>query len=109
MLDKLAIDVINGGPGLRAWVDDTAAEAGDLDGAAKADEAAWAERSEAHTSELQSLMRISYAVLCLKNKQRRRTHPTPPHNPHPSHAFAPETQHPARPHNHALPHHTHLL
>src|SRR3546814_1544592 len=27
-------------------------------------------RSEAHTSELQSLMRISYAVFCLKNKQR---------------------------------------
>src|SRR3546814_5551754 len=26
------------------------------------------ERSEEHTSELQSLMRISYAVLCLKNK-----------------------------------------
>src|SRR3546814_3285383 len=26
-------------------------------------------RSEEHTSELQSLMRISYAVLCLKNKQ----------------------------------------
>src|SRR3546814_9580214 len=25
-------------------------------------------RSEAHTSELQSLMRISYAVLCLKQK-----------------------------------------
>src|SRR3546814_9063669 len=25
------------------------------------------ERSEEHTSELQSLMRISYAVLCLKN------------------------------------------
>src|SRR3546814_9805911 len=25
-------------------------------------------RSEAHTSELQSLMRISYAVLCFKNK-----------------------------------------
>src|SRR3546814_6450236 len=25
-------------------------------------------RSEEHTSELQSLMRISYAVLCLKNK-----------------------------------------
>src|SRR3546814_3558567 len=32
------------------------------------------ERSEEHTSELQSLMRISYAVFCLKkkkNKQRR--------------------------------------
>src|SRR3546814_3304868 len=26
-------------------------------------------RSEAHTSELQSLMRISYAVFCLKQKQ----------------------------------------
>src|SRR3546814_4580466 len=26
-------------------------------------------RSEAHTSELQSLMRISYAVFCLKNKK----------------------------------------
>src|SRR3546814_7628075 len=26
-------------------------------------------RSEAHTSELQSLMRISYAVFCLKKKQ----------------------------------------
>src|SRR3546814_8607133 len=28
-------------------------------------------RSEEHTSELQSLMRISYAVFCLKNKQHR--------------------------------------
>src|SRR3546814_9762027 len=28
-----------------------------------------ATRSEAHTSELQSLMRISYAVFCLKNKK----------------------------------------
>src|SRR3546814_2221449 len=27
------------------------------------------ERSEEHTSELQSLMRISYAVFCLKNKK----------------------------------------
>src|SRR3546814_2573618 len=27
----------------------------------------FAERSEEHTSELQSLMRISYAVFCLKN------------------------------------------
>src|SRR3546814_10156983 len=29
-----------------------------------------AARSEEHTSELQSLMRISYAVFCLKKKQR---------------------------------------
>src|SRR3546814_1651487 len=34
-------------------------------------------RSEEHTSELQSLMRISYAVFCLKQK----TH-TNPHNKH---------------------------
>src|SRR3546814_8837758 len=31
-------------------------------------------RSEEHTSELQSLMRISYAVLCLKNKTNPKTH-----------------------------------
>src|SRR3546814_7459949 len=30
---------------------------------------AFFERSEEHTSELQSLMRISYAVFCLKNKK----------------------------------------
>src|SRR3546814_9456595 len=29
-----------------------------------------AERSEEHTSELQSLMRISYAVFCLKKKKK---------------------------------------
>src|SRR3546814_5052727 len=28
-------------------------------------------RSEEHTSELQSLMRISYAVFCLKNKTKK--------------------------------------
>src|SRR3546814_2072388 len=31
---------------------------------------AFAHRSEEHTSELQSLMRISYAVFCLKNKKK---------------------------------------
>src|SRR3546814_8955655 len=30
-------------------------------------------RSEEHTSELQSLMRISYAVFCLKNKKDQKT------------------------------------
>src|SRR3546814_3581464 len=30
-------------------------------------------RSEEHTSELQSLMRISYAVFCLKKKKQRTT------------------------------------
>src|SRR3546814_9539492 len=31
-------------------------------------------RSEEHTSELQSLMRISYAVFCLKKKKQPSTH-----------------------------------
>src|SRR3546814_2137487 len=31
----------------------------------------FAHRSEAHTSELQSLMRISYAVFCLKKKTQQ--------------------------------------
>src|SRR3546814_1754517 len=33
-------------------------------------------RSEEHTSELQSLMRISYAVFCLKKKTNNRKHKT---------------------------------
>src|SRR3546814_6276942 len=32
----------------------------------------WQDRSEEHTSELQSLMRISYAVFCLKKNQDNR-------------------------------------
>src|SRR3546814_12190291 len=31
-------------------------------------------RSEEHTSELQSLMRISYAVFCLKKKKKNKMH-----------------------------------
>src|SRR3546814_8380912 len=31
-------------------------------------------RSEEHTSELQSLMRISYAVFCLKKKKDKKNH-----------------------------------
>src|SRR3546814_3017968 len=34
-------------------------------------------RSEEHTSELQSLMRISYAVFCLKKKNTHQTHKIP--------------------------------
>src|SRR3546814_5981385 len=34
-------------------------------------------RSEEHTSELQSLMRISYAVFCLKKKKYKQTTHTP--------------------------------
>jgi uncharacterized protein YbbC (DUF1343 family) len=41
--DRLAIDVINGGSALRDWVDDSAAEPGDFDVLASADEAKWRE------------------------------------------------------------------
>jgi len=41
VFDKLAIDVINGGTELREWVDDPAAQPGDLDAVAGVDEAAW--------------------------------------------------------------------
>src|SRR3546814_2810495 len=34
----------------------------------------WPVRSEEHTSELQSLMRISYAVFCLKKKNKYNQH-----------------------------------
>lgn len=39
--DVLSIDVINGGPALREWVDDAEAEPGDLDALSKPDEEAW--------------------------------------------------------------------
>jgi len=35
--------VINGGPALREWVDDSGATPGDLDALAQPDEAAWSE------------------------------------------------------------------
>src|SRR3546814_1476990 len=40
-------------------------------GAAETRRAIAAARSEEHTSELQSLMRLSYAVFCLKNKNNQ--------------------------------------
>src|SRR3546814_2903329 len=48
------------------------------------------QRSEEHTSELQSLMRISYAVFCLKKKQQTQTHITntcESHMNHISHSY----------------------
>src|SRR3546814_9258523 len=46
-------------------------------------------RSEGHTSELQSLMRISYAVFCLKkkNKQERQHPKETPKNQRPEHKY----------------------
>jgi uncharacterized protein YbbC (DUF1343 family) len=45
--DRLAIDVINGGPLLREWVDDPAATPADLDALSKPDEAAWEDERRA--------------------------------------------------------------
>src|SRR3546814_10038832 len=49
------------------WISDCIAWM-DAEGATRIE--ARAERSEEHTSELQSLMRISYAVFCLKKKKK---------------------------------------
>ncbi|HWA01155.1 MAG TPA: DUF1343 domain-containing protein [Caulobacterales bacterium] len=47
-LDKLAIDVINGSPLLRLWVDDAGAAPADLDALTTPDETAWAHARQAH-------------------------------------------------------------
>jgi uncharacterized protein YbbC (DUF1343 family) len=47
-LERLAIDVINGGPALREWVDDSAATPADLAARAAPDEAAWREATAPH-------------------------------------------------------------
>src|SRR3546814_3235035 len=47
----------------------------------------WSVRSEEHTSELQSLMRISYAVFCLKKKKNLK----PPKNDTHNHYFMTRT------------------
>src|SRR3546814_1312894 len=52
---------------LSSWRDDIRANSGGRSHIAAA-AAPTRRRSEEHTSELQSLMRISYAVLCLKQK-----------------------------------------
>src|SRR3546814_4186523 len=53
-----------GGMAAGSWIWGVSAEAYGVDGALVG-------RSEEHTSELQSLMRISYAVFCLKKKKQR--------------------------------------
>src|SRR3546814_5422655 len=50
---------------LRCWIRKRSASR-------QATSAATSERSEEHTSELQSLTRISYAVFCLKKKTQKR-------------------------------------
>src|SRR3546814_4481160 len=52
-------------------------------------------RSEEHTSELQSLMRISYAVFCLKKKKKSQPHKHTTNNRHITKTNTPKI----RPHN----------
>src|SRR3546814_6897923 len=57
--------------GFSAWPDKLPAEV--LVVKEQWDKAKAKSRSEEHTSELQSLMRISYAVFCLKKKKKKKT------------------------------------
>src|SRR3546814_3471682 len=50
------------------WAIDSGARCSSAQGCSSA-----ASRSEEHTSELQSLMRISYAVFCLKKKKKNKS------------------------------------
>src|SRR3546814_3281821 len=56
----------SGGAGAEGSTESTSAAAAPVDGAGVGSTNVIVERSEEHTSELQSLMRISYAVFCLK-------------------------------------------
>src|SRR3546814_4385073 len=75
---------------LQAHADDHEGE-GDMDGAVvlqrrdQPGQVGDVERSEEHTSELQSLMRISYAVFCLKKQKTKNTPLQDPTPTHPNH------------------------
>src|SRR3546814_5242146 len=58
----------------RAWTVEKGARAPQAAGAIHTDFERGFIRSEEHTSELQSLMRISYAVFCLKKKNKTHKH-----------------------------------
>src|SRR3546814_2696335 len=63
----VGVDEVECRPQVHGSLDDRARHGGTAVGEAL--------RSEEHTSELQSLMRISYAVFCLKKKRKQKYHP----------------------------------
>src|SRR3546814_9760575 len=73
LLDRLSAGVARFGSdrALRFWNQPFMSLFG-LDQERLADNPPFERRSEEHTSELQSLMRISYAVFCLKKKTTKR-------------------------------------
>src|SRR3546814_3540781 len=58
-------------PASRDRLDTLEGELAELEQSSATLTARWQSRSEEHTSELQSLMRISYAVFCLKKKKKQ--------------------------------------
>src|SRR3546814_10530426 len=75
---RLAFPLRQGRKGARGGIGETAGIVGVAEERIVGDERRVLDRSEEHTSELQSLMRISYAVFCLKKKTKttiiHRTH-----------------------------------
>src|SRR3546814_1344618 len=69
-------DRVRRDPHRRRWQEDQRHQGSPRDHAARSHRGEGAGRSEEHTAELQSLMRISYAVFCLKKKIE--TIPRPP-------------------------------
>src|SRR3546814_5872216 len=65
----VAVKAARGTPGKRAGTRASASYSGRNDGPQRE-----MQRSEEHTSELQSLMRNSYAVFCLKQKTQKTGH-----------------------------------
>src|SRR3546814_6333665 len=67
-----SVDVVAFGSRYLFWADATPSKWAELNGLPPKD-GLLGVRSEEHTSELQSLMRISYAVFCLKKKKTTHT------------------------------------
>src|SRR3546814_4280380 len=65
----------SGRPSQLAWMCRAAASPKTKHSSSELDARRFAPRSEEHTSELQSLMPISYAVFCLNNKHKSHHHP----------------------------------